>query len=108
MILLCKDNKKQKFTGDKITAYDFQLCNKTYHVQTDVGVCIGSNPIQILQESKIISKLSNKTVGGNLRDIEHSFVIIMDDIKVINAFSQIHFSLILKIYLFFLFHFFSL
>ena len=80
LALFCTDTSDEMLIGDKIAGFaDAIFCNKTKHVQTDVGVCVSSDPVMYLQDD----------LQEDLRNAEHLIVVSVDkfqnpdDFKVI-------------------------
>ena len=88
LIVLCKDDINEQSIGTEIDGLSVRLCNKTNNVQTDVGVCIASDPTMILNERKIVTQTSSIHFSDGLRNVEHLMVInvnklgSVDDFKV--------------------------
>ena len=73
LALLCRNSDAEKsFPGFNFQGFDFGFCNDTWTVQTDVGVCIGGNPSQILMNGIILKQDQPRKINGGLKDIEHS------------------------------------
>ena len=85
LALLCKDSElESSFTGINLTGFDFGFCNSTRTVQTDVGVCIASNPRQISKNGEVLLQEESKKMGGGLKDIEHVMIIQVDKFGYFN------------------------
>ena len=79
LALLCKDSELElSFSGEFVNGFQFGFCNATKTVQTDVGVCIGSNTKQFLQNGNVIKHEMNKKLNNGLKDIEHIMIISVD------------------------------
>ena len=83
-VLLCKDNKKQKFFGDKVEGFDFQYCNSSRLTQTDVGVCVATNPLQFLEDRHILLHEKKHSIRTGLKDIQHTYVLSVDKFGHLN------------------------
>ena len=66
--------------------FPVKLCNKTYNVQTDVGVCVASDPAMILDERKIVPLSPDVTFSNGLRNVEHLMVINVNKLGSIDDF----------------------
>lgn len=85
LVLFCKDSKKQTFFGDKIDGFGFEFCAKAKPIQTDVGTCLASNPIQFVQNGKIHNTEKDpKKIRERLKFVEHLMVISVDKFSHIN------------------------
>ena len=90
LVLMGKDNINQKPIGIGIDGFTIRFCNKTFNVQTDVGVCVATNPLNHLEEKKIVKRSSNPHISNGIRNVEHLMVISvskfgrLDNFKVIN------------------------
>lgn len=84
LALFCKDSKRKEFFGDTIEGLDFAFCNKSNIIQTDVGSCIATNPIQFLENGKIKSKNGIIYIEEGLKDIEHVLVLLVDKTEFVN------------------------
>ena len=79
LALLCKDTKKElTFSGTNVMGFDFGFCNVTETVQTDVGVCIGSNSNQYVLDGKILQQDTSRPIDGGLKDVEHVMILLVD------------------------------
>ena len=84
LALFCKDSKRKEFFGDTIEGLDFAFCNKSNVIQTDVGSCIATNPIQFFENGKISSKNGITYIEEGLKDIEHVIVLLVDKSEFVN------------------------
>ena len=85
LALLCRNSDAEKsFTGFNFQGFDFGFCNDTWTVQTDVGVCIGGNPSQILMNGIILKQDQPRKINGGLKDIEHIVIIQVDEFSKSN------------------------
>ena len=78
LVLFCSDSKNQPFDGDKVDGYSLRFCSKYLPVQTDVGICVGSNSIQYWHESEIVERSLEDKIQDDLRNIEHLVVLSID------------------------------
>ena len=78
LVILCKNNKRQSFNGIEINEFSFKICNDTKTIQTDVGICVASNPRQILLDGSILKENKGEKVNGGLKDIEHVAILTVD------------------------------
>ena len=79
LVLFCKDSDEEEFSGTRIKGFEFNFCNSTEIVQTDVGVCIGSNTRQHVTNGKIVQKVQSMKVDAGLKDVEHILVISVNE-----------------------------
>ena len=85
LAILCRNSDVEKsFTGFNFQGFDFGFCNDTWSVQTDVGVCIGGNPSQILMNGNILKQDQPRKINGGLKDIEHIVIIQVDEFSKSN------------------------
>ena len=79
LALLCKDTKKElTFSGTNVMGFDFGFCNVTEAVQTDVGICIGTNSEQYVLDGNIMQHDTSKLIDGGLKDVEHLVILLVD------------------------------
>ena len=78
LVLFCKDSKQESFSGANLAGFDFKFCNQTRITQTDVGMCVASNPQHYLESGQILQ--SNRVIHNNqsLKDNEHLMIINVD------------------------------
>lgn len=84
LTLFCKDSIRKELSGDFIDGFNFAFCNRSKSVQTDVGVCIATDPIQYLENGKIFATESISQIEEGLKDIEHVIVLLVDKIGLVN------------------------
>ena len=96
--LFCTDSKQKKFFGDLVPGFDFEFCNKTQTVQTDVGLCISTNPTQYLLNEEIVSRPFEVKIAEDLRNVEHLMVISVDKLGKLDDVKVSYFSLILYLH----------
>ena len=77
LALFCKENK-QSFQGIKFDGFDFQFCNTTHKIQTDVGVCIASSSKINLLDGKVSFHDNFDVVNAGVKDAEHMIVMSVD------------------------------
>ena len=78
LALFCKDSKNGLLQGDDVNGFQSKFCNLTKIVQTDVGICVSSNPTQHLSNGYIhLNELTNK-INRGLKEIEHTMIIQVD------------------------------
>ena len=80
----CKHSTRKKFSGDLIESLNFAFCNRSKKVQTDVGVCIATDPIQYLENGKVFATEGNIQIKEGLKDIEHVIVLFVDKFGLVN------------------------
>ena len=80
LVLFCKDRKNEQFKGDLLNGFDFRFCNTTKTVQTDVGICVTSNPTQYVNDGHIhrSDESDFNHFNGGLRESEHVMIIQSD------------------------------
>ena len=79
LVLFCTDTNDEMLIGDKIAGFANAIfCNKTEHVQTDVGVCVSSDPVMYLQDGEVMILPSGDKMQEDLRNAEHLIVVSVD------------------------------
>ena len=78
MVLFCKDKENEMFDGDDVIGFRSKFCNKTNIVQTDVGICVTSNPTQYTRNGLIQKIESNNYIESGLKEAEHTMIIQVD------------------------------
>ena len=101
LALLCKESKRKEFFGDTVDGFDIEFCNSSKVIQTDVGTCIATDPIQYLENRKIFSSDDISYMKEGLKDIEHVMVLHVDKFGLLNeppnykvCYSDIHYIII--------------
>lgn len=90
LVLISKDNINQKSFGIEIDGFTIRFSNKTFNVQTDVGVCVATDPLNHLEDKRIVKRSSSSQISNGIRNVEHLMVISvskigrLDNFKVIN------------------------
>ena len=96
LILFCTESNDETFIGDYLKGFSHaKFCNKTNHIQTDVGICVASNAIQSWQEGEVKllqneMPLSYDKMNENLRHAEHIYFLNLD--KFANLDFKVHFQ----------------
>ena len=91
LALFCTDTNDEMLIGDKIAGFLHAIfCNKTEYVQTDVGVCVSSDPAMYVQDGKVMSLPSGDTMQEDLRNAEHLIVVSVDKFQNPDDFKVIH------------------
>ena len=79
LALFCTNTNDEILVGDEIAGFTRAIfCNKTEHVQTDVGVCVSSDPVMYLEDGGVFSLPSDDTMQEDLRNAEHLIVVSVD------------------------------
>ena len=79
LAILCTNTNKKQLYGETIANFNSTLfCNKTNQIQTDVGICTASDPMQYWLKGKISIQALENTVKEDLRDAEHVFILQTD------------------------------
>ena len=84
LVFFCKDSKVKNFLGDSIEGLNVAFCNRSKAVQTDVGNCVATDPIQYLENEKILNSDDTNYIGEGLKDAEHVIVLLVDKIGFTN------------------------
>ena len=66
------------FNGDNVTGFRSKFCNQTTIVQTDVGICVNSNPTQYSKNGYIQQIESSNNIESSLKETEHTMIIQVD------------------------------
>ena len=91
LALFCTDTNDEMLIGDKIAGFaDAIFCNKTKHVQTDVGVCVSSDSVMYLQDGEVMILPSGDKMQEDLRNAEHLIVVSVDKFQNPDDFKVIH------------------
>ena len=75
LALFCKDTINELFHGDNVIGFRSKFCNQTTIVQTDVGICVNSNPTQYSRNGFIQKIESSKNIESSLKETEHTIII---------------------------------
>ena len=75
LALFCKDKINDMFNGDNVTGFRSKFCNQTTIVQTDVGICVNSNPTQYSRNGFIQKIESSSNIQSSLKETEHTIII---------------------------------
>ena len=84
LAFFCKDSKVKNFLGDSIEGLNVSFCNRSKAIQTDVGNCVARDPIQYLENEKILASDDTNYIGEGLKDTEHVIVLLVDKIGFTN------------------------
>ena len=94
LTLFCKDTEiEPAFSGTNVRGFDFGFCNYTKTVQTDVGICSGSNPNLYMFNGNILQQDISKKIDDGLKDVEHIMILLVDKfgVKERSSFEVKHF-----------------
>ena len=61
-----------------------EFCNKTNSIQTDVGICVGSDAKQAIFNGNIFKTNEMKMVEGGRKDVEHVMILMVDKFGQLN------------------------
>ena len=78
LALFCKDTKNEMFHGNNLIGFRSKFCNQTTIVQTDVGICVNSNPTQYSRNGFIQKIESSSNIQSSLKETEHTMIIQVD------------------------------
>ena len=78
LALFCKNSKTEALNGDTVNGFQSKFCNSTKIVQTDVGICISSNPTQHSKNGYIRLIEATKNINRGLKEIEQTLIIQVD------------------------------
>ena len=78
LALFCKDTINELFHGDNVIGFRSKFCNQTTIVQTDVGICVNSNPTQYSRNGFIKKIESSNNIQSSLKETEHTMIIQVD------------------------------
>ena len=79
LVFFCTNTNDEMLDGDEIAGFVHAIfCNKTEHVQTDVGVCVSSDPVMYLKDGQVLSMPSDNKLQEDLRNAEHLIVVSVD------------------------------
>ena len=85
LALLCKDsNLQESFQGFNVDGFEVEFCNKTNLIQTDVGICVGSDAKQAIFNGNIFKTNERKMVEGGRKDVEHIMILMVDKFGQLN------------------------
>ena len=75
LALFCKDRTNEMFHGDNVLGFRSKFCNQTTIIQTDVGICVNSNPTQYSKNGYIQQIESSNNIESSLKETEHTIII---------------------------------
>lgn len=84
LLLFCTERNDEMFTGDSLKGFSHaRFCNRSNHIQTDVGICVASNVIQSWHEGAVKlfhneMPLNHDKMNENLRHAEHIYILKLD------------------------------
>ena len=90
LIIFCTESNDKMFIGDSLKGFSHaKFCNKSNHIQTDVGICVASNAIQSWHEGgvKLLQSemsLNHDKMNENLRHAEHIYSLNLDKFANLN------------------------
>ena len=84
LVLFCKDSKIKDYFGDMADGLNVAFCNRSKPIQTDVGACIATDPMQYSENGKILATDDITYNNNGLKDIEHVIVLLVDKIGLTN------------------------
>ena len=84
LVLFCKDSKIKDYFGDMADGLNVSFCNRSKPIQTDVGACIATDPMQYSENGNIFATDDIIYNKDGLKDIEHTIVLLVDKIGLTN------------------------
>ena len=83
LLLFCTERNDEMFTGDSLKGFSHAKCNRSNHIQTDVGICVASNVIQSWHEGAVKlfqneMPLNHDKMNENLRHAKHIYILKLD------------------------------
>ena len=92
LVWLCKDNRFEKSSGTELNGFSFKICNKTLHVQTDVGSCISTDPVLFQKDGVIVNNEYERTLQEGLSKVEHLMIISVSKLGMLQNFKVSNFT----------------
>ena len=88
LAIFCTKNTENEVIGDTIEGFStMTFCNKTNHVQTDVGICISNDAVQYWDKGKVLVHMTESKVEEDLRNAEHLILLSVDNFENPSSFT---------------------
>ena len=88
LAIFCTKNTENDIIGDTVEGFsNVVFCNKTNHVQTDVGICNANDAVQYWDKGKILVHMTDSKVEEDLRNAEHLILLSVDNFENPSSFT---------------------